>query len=401
MPHKETLFSAVAIASSALAALILVVAVDWLAGKLFEPSKKEVSWTIKGDDTLARYRQRTHPALVPEEAGLLAGTGVLAADGPIYEERLRFAPSIGQAKFMPFPGRTFLVPESFEGRFFNCVDGFRRTVQDSSRVSAPPVYVIGGSTVFNGDTIDAQTLPSRLAARWKSILGTQPAIVNLGVNAQHSNQEQERIEYESGLRLPAMVVVYGGVNELAIKVYYGIRGVPLTRVFQKEESLLQKIARKSNIVKMVRDQPEVSTERIDDAIRTWTIRAANEYIENLKRIEKLGRERGFAVWYFFQPVLYTRASMSTRELQLIESFPDTLMARVFLVGYPIIRQHFLRFLQEDPARRGADLSGMFDQMDGEVYRDMFHLLPHGNDLVAQAMLKQLAIRPVSGAGHTP
>ena len=401
MPHKETFFSAVVIASSALVALFFVIGVDKLAGKLFEPSKKEVSWTITEDDTLARYRHRMHPALVPEEAGLLAGTGVLAADGPIYEERLRFAPSIGQAKFMPFPGRTFLVPENFKGRYFNCANGFRRTVQDSSSVSAPPVFVIGGSTVFNGDTIDAETLPSRLAARWKSTLGKQAEVVNLGANAQHSDQDYERIEYESGLRLPAIVVVYGGINELAIKVYYGIRGIPLTRVFQKEEGLLETIARKSNIVKIARAQPQVSTEQIDSAIRTWSIRAADEYIENLKRMEKLGRERGFAVWYFFQPVLYTRTSVSERELQLIEAFPDTLLARVFLVGYPIIRQHFVRFLQEDPARRGADLSDMFDQLDREIYRDWFHLLPHGNDLVAQAILKHMAEAPMSSAGRTP
>ena len=183
-------------------------------------------------------------------------------------------------------------------------------------------------------------------------------------------------------------------------MYYGIRGSAYARFSEGGKSAPENRAQIEHRADGARPTGGFY-ERIDDAIRTWTIRAANEYIENLKRIEKLGRERGFAVWYFFQPVLYTRASVSTRELQLIESFPDTLMARVFLLGYPIIRQHFLRFLQEDPARRGADLSGMFDQMDGEVYRDMFHLLPHGNDLVAQAMLKQLAIRPVSGAGHTP
>ena len=113
-------------------------------------------------------------------------------------------------------------PRSFAGRFVNVSkQGFRRVEPEGPWPPEPAainVFVFGGSTTFGLGLADADSIPSRLAARLGGVQGGRPLrVYNLGRGGYVSAQERVLLEslLVSGV-VPDLAVFIDGFNEFYV-----------------------------------------------------------------------------------------------------------------------------------------------------------------------------------------
>jgi len=105
-------------------------------------------------------------------------------------------------------------------------------------------------------------------------------------------------------------------------------------------------------------------------------------LHNQRIVESLGRDYGFDVHSFWQPYLiYDRKPLAPGEEAILNQ-----SSRWVTTFRP-----FAQAANEELAREGkdrfVDLSDCFSQVQTQLFTDMVHVTPEGNELVARAMLE--------------
>ena len=107
------------------------------------------------------------------------------------------------------------------------------------------------------------------------------------------------------------------------------------------------------------------------------------YAENVRNIRAVARNRGIAVRFVLQPSLFGKKSMTDHEAgHLLEGAPaPELRIPLFESAYDAWRRNPLLSGHDDT----IDLGGLFDDREGGIFCDPFHLVEGGNEIVADAL----------------
>ena len=117
------------------------------------------------------------------------------------------------------PGTNYLVAGDFQGRFINIADQRRRTT-DQPETWDHRVLLFGGSTVFDQEVADQDTLASCLQRALNQRPGPRYRVENYGTPAMIARQQTERLA-DTPLEPGDVVLFYDGVNDVFYPVYNG------------------------------------------------------------------------------------------------------------------------------------------------------------------------------------
>jgi len=268
------------------------------------------------------------------------------------------------------------------------------------------VFVVGGSTVFEGDP----SLPELLEARLHDEGLTGVRCFNYGVISSVSGQELARIVFEIADLDPDLIVLFNGGNDLTSPVQYDPRpGYPFNFLASESNPLLQRdvsayptwtlLAYGSNVARAV--APGFFARRLgrldetrDEAgylSREWRERIATGYVGNLVKAQRVSEAFGSDFVAFFQPLVFFKPSLGPREREItapLEGFGK--MARD-------LRGRTVRELERAREREGLevrDLSGVFDSIGEDLFYDFIHVTVQGKEMLARAMAEDVAPRIV-------
>lgn len=302
-------------------------------------------------------------------------------------------------RMMPFDGKTITVGD----------DGYRY-VPHRHREAKAIVEVFGGSTIAGSGVADQATIPAFLQDRFNERPGSRINVDNHGVGGWVNAQETVALteELKHG-HVPDVVIFYDGVNDMVRAAQNLEAGTTwfkrgLTDFFLGNDALVDMVATRRDwpgshlfgfIFRKLRDHgihvrfipflelgaydmawplyheyAHLSEERRDQ-LADATI--AN-YLDNVRFVQRLAALYKFDVYFFWQPMLYpsaTKKTLTPFEQHALQGEPYgyiDLAARVM----PRIRRH--------PDIH--DLSGALDDVKETVFLDGAHLLPPGNERMA-------------------
>jgi hypothetical protein len=266
------------------------------------------------------------------------------------------------------------------------------------------VFVVGGSTVFEGDP----SLPELLEARLHEAGLTGVRCFNYGVLSSVSGQELARIVFEISDLEPDLVVLFNGANDLTSPVQYDPRpGYPFNFLAHERNPLLERdvsayptwtlLAYGSNLLRAV--APGFFARRFGrlDEIRAetgylsrdWRERIATGYVGNLVKAQRVSEAFGSDFVAFFQPLIFFKPSLGPREKEItadLDGFGK--MARD-------VRRRTVRELtraREEDGLEVRDLSGIFDGIEEDLFYDFIHVTVPGKEILARAMAEDVASR---------
>ena len=198
------------------------------------------------------------------------------------------------------------------------------------------IFTLGGSTTFGSGVLDHQTYPSLLQKFFdNSNLDFKVEIINAGWPSQFSGVETILIKERLLDFAPDLFLVYDGWNELNQQY------------------------RKNN--------PDASP-------KLW--------FERWKEICIQGKTYGYDTIIAIQPLAATKKILSTQEEQMNSRWLENNKAgKSFIHSYPI----YLEKLNElkNHCSLTADMTGIFNHIEGPIYFDSGHTGFQGNKIIAQ------------------
>ncbi len=288
----------------------------------------------------------------------------------------------------------------------------RRGYRGAEPAAAKPagefrIFVVGGSTVFEGDPSLPELLETQLHDRGL----TDVRCYNYGVISSVSGQELARVVFEVADLDPDLVVMFNGGNDLTSPVQYDPRpGYPFNFIAYETNPLLHRdvssyptwalLAYGSHVLRVL--APRFFVERFvgldqarDDAgylSSEWRDRVAAVYVGNLVKAQRVSRAFGSDFTAFFQPLVFFKPSLGPGEREItapLEGFGN--MARD-------LRLRVRLELERARQRQGLvvhDLSDIFETMDEDVFYDIIHVTRPGKAILARAMADAVSVRLAS------
>ncbi len=294
--------------------------------------------------------------------------------------------------------------EPFRGEYVNILPGgFRKTWRPSasSDDTRDTVLVFGGSTVWGSGARDDHTIPSHIAKQLAD-RGNYD-VVNCGESAYHTPQELVYLTtlLRSGTR-PRVVIFYDGVNDVysawddgdteTVQHYRRMesrieaeRTIPLlvdaiynglqnhSHLFDAYTAVARSLVRSGGAADTFshHDRPYL------DSIALAT---ADSYERSYRQVEALARAYDFTFACFWQPSLYTEATLTDEE----RSYPELANADLRYL-YPRVRE----ILRARDLTQFHDISNVLAGHDSTVYLDHCHLIEAANAAVAGEIVEPM------------
>jgi lysophospholipase L1-like esterase len=301
--------------------------------------------------------------------------------------------------YQPFIG---WLRKNYAGRYINIHNGQRQTYHPVLMPAQPlRIYAFGGSTMWGTGARDEYSIPSYLA-KLAEHEGIALEVKNFGESAFVNWQGVIRLaDLCANGDIPDLVVFYEGANDVVAK----LQTPSLKRVHQnfsqwqqwiehhnsihnwlQNYSLLYRTAHGLGRRRHIQQQknnipaPEVAERLAHEVVTT--------YSENAAFVRRLAETYGFQVWFFWQPVVYTKKHPTEEE----RTYQKTGFGELITTVYHAATAQVPRY---DFA---VDLSTSFDNQDRTIYIDWAHVTEEGNAIVAgniyrtiQPTLHRLAI----------
>lgn len=287
--------------------------------------------------------------------------------------------------------------------------GERATVNPES--AAFEIWVFGGSTILDVGAVDADTIPSQLSARLNADLPAGVRVRNFGVSGFQSTQERTRFFeiLRTEASPPAIVAFYDGFNE-AVRSQEPRPGAIPADLTSKVVALVEKrhatslryaiggaLSRFYTFTELLhpawralRGGPgPVQAGLAQDEIARRLDAGVENYLHNLRMVRAVAGAYGVDAHFFWQPMLFTKPHPGAHE-------EPHLPADWVAYWDPIFRAFYDRVLTDRRLRARDDfhdLTGVFDDVREDVFRDYGHLVPRGNAIVAAAMASILIDSP--------
>jgi len=283
--------------------------------------------------------------------------------------------------------------ENYDGKHVNVANGVRESYQVQANSHAPlNVFAFGGSTMWGIGSRDEHTVPSYLAKRAERD-GIPLRVTNYAEKGYVNWQGVVRLnELCAEGNIPDIVLFLDGANDIYTKlqnpeqgrVHMNVRD--FRRRFEKwhpdhhigdwfrRYSMVHRIARALGMElqqkqKAVPSRPTSAQKQAEGVV---TI-----YRENVEYVRNLAEQYGFKAWFFWQPLVSTKAVQSPEEKDYTFAFdimPDVNRIAAERIGSENI---------------AVDLSGVFDDHPETVYIDWAHLGEEGNRILADKMYEHL------------
>lgn len=269
------------------------------------------------------------------------------------------------------------------------------------------VMVMGGSTVWGPRVADNATIPQRLEVRLRAALSAHHVeVYNCGVEGFLFQQEAALAQRLAERIQPNLVIFYHGANDVRSAFLYGyqrlspfehdsetyfargrqrgmlhrVRGAIMT-------SRLAQLARdvRSRLMQWIRPARNATT--FERSPRTLLSPQQKEqrqadlvagYVSDKAAVEAFFAQRGVPVLFLLQPRLATKAIKTDLEREYERDFEaaNPGFADFVAATYSAL---------QDQLPDVVDLSGIFDAEQGEIYWDVVHVNPKGNDIAAEAI----------------
>ena len=288
----------------------------------------------------------------------------------------------------------------YSGEYINVdAEGVRRSWRAANLPAlAPAVFVLGGSTVWGTGARDEQTMPSQIARQLDG-RGRPVRIVNYGESGYVLRQSLDTVidRLQRG-DVPRVAVFYSGVEDTFSALQNGEPGLPQNEANRRLEF---NATQPQNLDKLwhvmtagVERLGSLARARLVPSAAAQDARAGGDrpgladsvvatYCSTARVAAALGRQYGFAVKFYWQPVLFMKASPTAYEAGARERY-----------GYA---RDFFDQVYTRMSRPGAcadveitDLSHLFDRETQPRYIDAFHLTEAGNEAVAGAIVPDVA-----------
>ena len=283
----------------------------------------------------------------------------------------------------PFTGSVMQIDEQ----------GIRRTIKDPSiNPDAKKVFMFGGSTMWGTGSPNQYTIPSQLQA----LLGPKFDVYNFGETAFVSTQQLNLLlEQLSKGFIPDVVIFYDGVNDTYASMYSP--GIVRHPQFKPEDYtskedlsyLLLKLVEKTNYIAITerikmalkKDQSSLWEKNIEPNLDAKSVEMAKQYAELIKQTKALGKEYGFAVYHFWQPMLVTENRKLTEYEQEIYNGMSAALVKSYKISYATIKKNL------SSNENFYNLVDIFKETNEPIYFDFCHMGPKGNKIVAENMYK--------------
>ena len=281
----------------------------------------------------------------------------------------------------------------FAGRFINVdINGIRRTWTPAEvPATSPRVFVMGGSTVWGTGSRDEHTLPSALA-RELDRAGQAAVVVNYGESGYVSGQSLIALigALREGTR-PALVIFYGGVEDTFAAYQNGVAGIPQNEANRRTEFnvsnslairslwklLTAGTTRTSSLIWQRSENGDALSTSRDESQLAHDVLA--DYCANVEAASALGRQYGFAVLAFWQPVIFSKVHLTAYE-------------RGEAARQQGSRAFFERVYRHVSSSSAAcrpialhDISRLFEQQAAPRFLDSMHVTEEANREIAAAI----------------
>lgn len=284
-------------------------------------------------------------------------------------------------------------------------DGWRVTPGAACGPDALTVFVFGGSTMWGFGAPDWGTIPAYLQAQLSAERDQPVCVQNFGQMGFVSTQEV--IELELQLQqghVPDWVIFYDGVNDVVATYQNGRSGIHLNADYTAQQlsshgsfgAWVRQTASFRFLVYLqgrmgsrlgIAPAPPVKPPATETAVlQTATIQT---YFANYELVQALAVRYGFQAEFFWQPMLVTSHKVLTpEEQQGLDNFDPPLNA-----FYESIYAEMAQTATASTApNHWHNLADTLDQETQFLWIDQFHLVPQGNELMAEAILRSITIK---------
>ncbi len=280
--------------------------------------------------------------------------------------------------------------------------GFRGGEVKSKKKNAFRVAVLGGSTVFGVLQSDVQTIPSFLEKRLRQIYPDRDVqVYNLGIEGYTFQREIALIRHLEARIDPDLVIFYHGWNDMSMACRIDYKDlVPFSG---DDEAYFARAQRGDSLQKAIMGMSGRIWNKM--AGRAWWksgppnlgARKAlfvDKYLQYLREVKAHFAKKSVTVLVVLQPALATRTNATPRERELADSVRFDYPGNLDFINMCIAG---LRASDEFKNGELHDISGIFDEYPGELYRDQVHINDAGNKIVAE----RLAALVLETAGPDP
>lgn len=281
----------------------------------------------------------------------------------------------------PFTGKTINIDET----------NMRLSAHSQCAIDAYTIWVFGGSTVWGAGTPDWLSIPSQLAEMYEKD-GRPVCVHNYGQQAWVNSQEVVKftLELKTAQRNPDLVIFYDGPGDVYETYQSGKAGLhqnfdSMAGMFERRTSAGSgsfQYLLSTNAGRILMPAPtHTALQKDPNIIAQQTIQT---YMDNVRFVQALAREYGFAPAFFWQPTI----SLGHKHLTPAEQIARD-AARQRTPGLEEANQAAYALFEANCKAPLFCIMDAFDQADGTIYFDDAHVDAEGNWLIAKKMYDAL------------
>lgn len=275
---------------------------------------------------------------------------------------------------------------NYQGKYINLDDkSVRKTIPDCSDASQNPVriFIFGGSTIWGTGARDEGTIPSLISKNLcdKNI----PAkVINFGESGYTNTHDMIRLllELRQGNQ-PNIAIFYDGVNDVWSSYQNGVAGLP-QNVYNRKADFntrnqirLFNFIKYSNFMRVINELLFLLEEKqlnVDENLEKQT---ASVYYNNTIIIKNIGKQEGFKTFFYWQPTIYTKETLSEDEKNKINK--NIVVGNMYVNVAEEIKN----------SNEIQDLTGIFNEDDEMIFIDDVHISEKGNKIVADYIAQDI------------
>lgn len=257
------------------------------------------------------------------------------------------------------------------------------------------VFVLGGSTVFNGDP----TISELLEKGFHGDGFENVNVFNFGVVSSVSGQELARIVYEISEHEPDLIIMYNGGNDIWQPFTYDprpgypfnflayeknpllesrVEDYPQTAMFLYGSNLMRKYLKgyfEDHFIQLKQIRGEVGY-----GSDQWRAEIAEAYARNVARASKVSKAFGAKFVCFLQPMVFFKDDLTNEQTEIKKPLNwHCLRVREMLL------EKMAEETKKDASIKFVDLTDCFDDKPEMIYGDHIHISQEGKELVAGKM----------------
>lgn len=275
----------------------------------------------------------------------------------------------------------------YQGKYINIdTNGLRKTWNKTTSPSPTQIkiFMFGGSALWGTGARDEFTIPSWVSKKLQDH-NVDVWVTNFGEGGYVSTQEviALMLELQKG-NVPDVVIFYDGVNDVFSAFQQRVAGIPQNEYHRIESfnqlnwrsQILEKLAlyrAARGLVTAVQGRPVPK-----DGARLVEA-ALDVYFNNHQIVNALAKQYGFTALFYWQPVLYTKPTLSAWEKQEMDRYGEA----------EFVRRAYRAFTERAKPSNVFDLSNAFDGETGTVFIDTWHISEAGNARIADLIIQTL------------